>query len=76
MTELKPCPFCGGKAVLANSNVNVRFDCAEYSGTIICMGCGVTMTAKWYTSYDNEIQFVNNHTVTELWNRRANNDKL
>ena len=74
--ELKPCPFCGGKAVLIESIVNVYFYNAEYSGTIICMGCGVKMSKDWCESYDKTTLVINSPSVKECWNRRANNDKL
>lgn len=37
--ELKPCPFCGGRAIFVE--VGRPFD--EYR--VICQGCGVTMSS-------------------------------
>jgi len=32
MDELKPCPFCGGKAVMWSWNGGTRIDCENWSG--------------------------------------------
>lgn len=60
MTELKPCPFCGGKARLfVNSGVRV-----------ICSKCGVStkiLTDKLECS-SNAVE-----TVIGEWNRRTDN---
>ena len=31
MTELKPCPFCGGKAVMWRTTWDVFIECEHYS---------------------------------------------
>lgn len=61
MEELKPCPFCGGKARLL-VNDGVRVICSKcYVGTI-------NMTdVMWQES--NAVE-----TVVATWNRRADND--
>lgn len=60
MEELKPCPFCGGKARLL-VNDGVRVICSKcYVGTI-------NMTdVMWQES--NAVE-----TVVATWNRRADN---
>lgn len=63
MIELKPCPFCGGKARLFVSN-GVR---------VICHKCGAT-TRILVDSERVETNAVEN--VIKSWNRRKNNDEV
>ena len=63
MTELKPCPFCGGKALLGFSrdeHLNERH--YVICESIIKCGC--------LTQYCNS-----KDKAKELWNRRADNDQ-
>jgi len=59
MTEkLKPCPFCGGEALLK--------DDLEYFGAkVICLECGATKVLYDF-SKENSIK-----GVIKEWNRRA-----
>ena len=60
MTDLKPCPFCGGKARLFVGN-GVRVICSKcYAGTMILTD---NMECE-----SNAVE-----TVVESWNRRADN---
>lgn len=60
MIELKPCPFCGGKARLL-VNDGVRVICSKcYVGTMILTDDVVRET--------NAVEM-----VVEAWNRRADN---
>ncbi len=58
-TELKPCPFCGGKARRVIGFMGVNF--------FKCTACGATV------SFDNE--YYNNHKneAVKAWNRRVDN---
>lgn len=61
MFELKPCPFCGGKARLLVGD-GVRVICSKcYAGTMI-----LTDNMEYES---NAVE-----TVIEKWNRRANDD--
>jgi len=63
MIELKPCPFCGGKARLFVSN-GVR---------VLCTKCGVTT----WTAVDSErVGTSAVEDVIEAWNRRKNNNEV
>ena len=60
MFELKPCPFCGGKARLFVNN----------GARVICTKCYASTRIM-----SDEIEYDSNavETVIEAWNRRDNN---
>lgn len=65
MTELKPCPFCGGE-------IEERGGSCNYGKHIMtldlkCKGCGTIFKfkSKWVTAPYNE--------TIEAWNRRTDN---
>lgn len=58
MSELKPCPFCGGHAVIVNY-IDERDDYWSY---IYCEGCGFESAYFVETSDDN---------MVDIWNRRV-----
>ena len=60
MTDLKPCPFCGGEGVVQRR---------EYKGYmetfgVVCFDC-CAETRPFYNTEEEAIK---------AWNRRANND--
>lgn len=57
MIELKPCPFCGLKAVLIESVNTHRFHVVCMNATCFCH------IMPWFSSRDEAI---------EKWNRRVN----
>ena len=59
--ELKPCPFCGGKA-----EKNTVHDLGVHAGHIHCGKCGAR-TAAYFIGKDEGAEFV----VIEAWNKRA-----
>lgn len=63
MIELKPCPFCGGKARLFVSN-GVR---------VLCPKCGAT-TRILVDGERGGTSAVED--VIKAWNRRKNNDEV
>ena len=72
MAELKPCPFCGGKAELKSkylfSNVGWGKSYDSYHGE--CTNCGEK------GDYFNTIDHLNAKAqAEEAWNRRAEDDK-
>lgn len=54
--ELKPCPFCGGKARIANHSYGV-------ASVVVCQQCHVLFAFPW-----NKTETVND--LYEEWNRR------
>lgn len=63
MAELKPCPFCGGKAYISKE------DCYGYDDNdymVFCDKCGLQL--GFTMQYDTEAEAI------EAWNRRCSND--
>ena len=57
--ELKPCPFCGGRAkILATPSINLM---PHYFAT--CLSCGAEMPRVYRTK----------EAAAEPWNRRVSN---
>lgn len=64
MSELKPCPFCGGEAELSNG----RYD-GKLTSYVMCKECRCTGEFFFVSpKYASAIK------ATEAWNRRAKND--
>ena len=60
MDELKPCPFCGGKAFSTGVLPTYGFDVMYRA---ICEDCNISTPSKW-----------TKEKAIEAWNRRVNND--
>jgi len=65
MVELKPCPFCGGKALLEEFVVRKGFEAC-----IVCSDCMVYMPTITYDTQEEATE-----AVTKDWNRRAEDGK-
>ena len=63
MAELKPCPFCGGKAVLEHEHAGAGY---SYIRCTECRVKGLTFIRKFERSSDQE--------AIEAWNRRAEDE--
>ena len=59
MTKLKPCPFCGGNAVIRKNEERVKPFMVRCGN----MGCGLLMVMTDYFATEEE--------AIEVWNRRA-----
>lgn len=70
MAELKPCPFCGGKATAFKDNYDkIAFMCEKcnlYFG--IELECGEELVDGWRAKINTAEEAV------EAWNRRAENE--
>lgn len=71
--ELKPCPFCGGKAE-ARISPNSRSEEGESFYEVRCKKCGVHVTGKsfnfWTVEYNAE-KPQDLLSAVECWNKRA-----
>lgn len=66
-TELKPCPFCGGRA--EPRNYVDRCVPSHSVAYVRCIECGAETTS--YT--DNKGNFEYMHNAIKAWNRRTSN---
>lgn len=60
MDELKPCPFCGGKAW---STPNYKTNSQKVRYVVKCTKCNAIM------------EYRSEKAAKEAWNRRADNDR-
>lgn len=70
MSELKPCPFCGGKA---HSNVTIA-SIKELNIAVFCKNCGVIIQRDVKLldmNFQDIITVIENST--NAWNRRTSN---
>lgn len=67
MADLKPCPFCGGKAD-TNGSISCNYGKHMITADFLCLDCGARVKLK--------IKFVVDpiKEVIEAWNRRANDE--
>lgn len=81
--ELKRCPFCGGKAVIQQTGVEImetNRDSVRFDFRIVCVNCKATAPgAHGYISVnlsrtgDLNAWHDARGSAIEAWNRRANN---
>lgn len=63
MNDLKPCPFCGGSAIL--------FKVKRNKGYVCCVECQ-TRTTTIHNDTDKELNW--KQVAKNIWNRRINNE--
>ena len=64
MSELKPCPFCGGKAFIEHDHEGIG---ASY---VRCKKCGLE-SIRFIKSFE----IASDDRAVEFWNRRADDGK-
>ena len=60
MTELKPCPFCGGKAVLSH-----KTEWDEKCSYVYCTTCSIRTAGVPVSS-----EYSSDEKAVKVWNRR------
>lgn len=72
MSELKPCPFCGGKAEIEYPQMT-EIAGHEYQEPEIFCECGIAFAFKWDNQSSDKCSCCNNlaQEITELWNART-----
>lgn len=64
MSKLKPCPFCGGEAIMRH--ISSIMDVFSY---VTCTRCGVQSP-----NFKVSSEYASDDKAAEAWNRRANDD--
>lgn len=67
MAELKPCPFCGGKAEIWHGSARDEHICFD-TISVLCFDCGARTREIWI---DDENKYRAERDAIEAWNRRA-----
>lgn len=73
MTDLKPCPFCGGKAEFARKQVKTKGHWCD-AVYVRCTNCDARSNRLLYSKkyHKNGSEYIE---AQEAWNRRADNGK-
>lgn len=67
MSDLKPCPFCKGKAfATVHERIN-GFGRKDYSGHAMCYRCQASVTSEGFMPTPEQAI----ESATRKWNRRA-----
>ena len=66
MTELKPCPFCGGKVTMVYNSMDNAFK-VYHSSSFDAMDCPVIEPIML-----GDLEIMSLKGAREAWNRRAN----
>lgn len=76
--ELKPCPFCGGKAMFRTVNNYSTNYCVGVTFEVKCSDCGIRIPKSYNTTFSlkedtGELNALQDErkTAIEDWNRRA-----
>jgi Lar family restriction alleviation protein len=79
--ELKPCPFCGGNALLRLKGVGIEGSSHREDWEIFCSNCGATPSKVLYVSKfiitaTGELEYAKDGRIEaiEAWNRRTTDE--
>ena len=82
MYELKPCPFCGGKAVFTGDMYDMEGDNAQQTVfTISCSKCRISLptygSIRYRFSGNGELSIYHDErdAVVRAWNKRARGEQ-
>ena len=74
MTELKPCPFCGGEVSLAETGDSITrwyiITRGNHKRKINC-NCRVFMESDEFVPYSDSFREIAKKMLIKAWNRRA-----
>ena len=79
MTELKPCPFCGGEAELKLKEVQNVFSDIFFVGTVkctdnaCCANMGLRLAINGVINYQEKKNYLE-ECLKYRWNRRVKNE--
>lgn len=68
MTELKPCPFCGGEAKAVSYSSVGQDGWIKYAGCVTCFRCYVSVAFSGLSTDPSAAR----EKASEAWNRRVN----
>ena len=81
MYDLKPCPFCGGKAVIQQTGVEImetNRDSVRFDFSVVCVNCNATAPGAYghisaNLSRDGDVNVWHDDRPSTIlsWNRRA-----
>lgn len=75
--RLKPCPFCGGKAIYNTTNNVSDHYCVGFDFEVGCEDCGMVLPGRYKLRFtlseDGEPNILNDErsVAAEKWNKRA-----
>jgi len=83
MDELKPCPFCGGKAIIKQERAQImetNRDSARFDFSVVCVNCNAKAPGAFgyiaaNLSRDGYVNVWHDDRPSAIlsWNRRADN---
>lgn len=65
--ELKPCPFCGGEAIISRNDMIIKRK-TQRCAWVYCQKCGAKTPYYMRSNFEHYMR-----SAIEAWNRRADN---